>query len=240
MIRYTESRSVLRGGFFCCLLLLGLSACSPSSPALVQTFQAVGKQVFKLDGAAQGKGLTLDPNWQYMSAQINDESPAVFVLGHVDASPQGPTEVWYSAKAQVLRLREGRIVGTQGLDVDWMKIRFEPEPLSWEKIGLEGTVLKRFYDEVPTYRFGVIQNLKIEASAQPSTTRWPVPQELQHLKNLQWFKETVLGDDANLGTTSWYARYTEQGRSVVAYSQQCLAQHSCFRLYRLSSAESRT
>ena len=233
----SESRSTILGGFFYCLTLLGTSACAPSSPALVQTLNVAGKQIFTSDDSFQSAALRLDPQWQYLRVQLNDGPSNIFVLGHVDANPHGAVEVWYSAKAEVLKLQEGRIVGTHGLAWDWTKVRLDPAPKPWETMGSESTVSKRFHDELPSYRFGVVDTVQTQAWQALPSPRWAVPQEVLQLSDLRWYRESAQVAGAGTSTVSWFARGSHLGSPAIVYSEQCLSATHCFRLQRLPMPE---
>ena len=233
----SESRSTILGGFFYGLTLFGLSACAPSSPALVQTLQVAGKQIFTADNGQQSTALRLDPRWRYLRVQLNEGPGSIFVLGSVDASAHGPIEVWYSAKAEVLKLQEGRIVGTQGLERDWSKVRFDPAPTPWEAVGSEITMSKRFHDELPSYRFGLVETVQTQAWQSLPSPRWAVPREVQQLSNLRWYRESAQEAGAGLAAVSWFARGAHSGSPAIVYSEQCLTATHCFRLQRLPMPE---
>jgi hypothetical protein len=47
------------------------------------------------------------------------------VLGYVDQTNQSPLETWYSANQELIQLQGDRLVGTAGLDVNWVNVLYD-------------------------------------------------------------------------------------------------------------------
>jgi len=227
------SRPKFPGGFFYGVAALCLSGCASGGSALVESFQMLAGQAVA-GGQVSAASMQYDPKLRYLSAQWNDGPVAVLVLGYVDNSPQGAVEVWYSADAQVLKLRDGRVLATQGLPLDWSRVWFDTPPVSWHSLSAHASDSVRFHDELPSYRFGVAEAVQTQAWYQAVASRWKVPADVRDAKHLQWFKETA----REMGATgspevSWFAWDAQAGTGAVVYSEQCLAPALCLRLHRL-------
>ena len=74
-----------------------------------------GMQMLKaaIRGSDQPTGAGLNQRFAYL--RVTAGKPVAFMaLGYVDPHPNGPVEVWYSADREVIRLQNGRLVGTAG------------------------------------------------------------------------------------------------------------------------------
>jgi len=226
------SRPSLLGSCFYGLVLAGLCGCASGGSALVESFQMLALQAVSAEQAPP-RPPAYNPNMRYLRAQLNDEPVALLVLGYVDRTLQGEIEVWYSANAEVLKLMDGRVLATQGLPLDWIRVRFDPRP-TWPGLGSESPTFVRIHDELPSYRFGVREAVQIQAWSQTPATRWSPPSDIRGAKNLHWFKETARAADALGGAqVSWFARNSQSGDAAVVYSEQCLAPTLCLRLQRV-------
>jgi len=204
-----------------CLLALaaGLAGCAvePASQAVVDAYRLI-----RSEGAAQQSAAELNPNFRYLRVQIGKRE-VFMVLGYVDLLPDGPVQVWYSADADVLRLRDGRVVGaTMKSGTDWLSVTFAHLP-SWEAVGSQA-VFDRARDESPGYRYGIKEKLLIRRIAPPDDSRL----QFVPASSLTWFEETVQGD-----TSGHPARYAvsldgRDGTHQVIYAEQCLSSEYCF------------
>ena len=92
----------------CCVLASSffLGGCSSGSSAMLAT----ARHLYN-NNASPSDSHTFRPEFSYLRATF--EGRTVFlVLGYVDPHPEGPTEVWYSASGETVRLRHGRLVAT--------------------------------------------------------------------------------------------------------------------------------
>lgn len=202
--------------------LLALAACltgcavEPASQAMVDAYR-----LMRSEGAAQQSAVELNPNFRYLRVQIGTRE-VFMALGYVDQLPDGPVQVWYSAEGDVLRLRDGRVVGaTMKSGTDWLSVTFAHLP-SWEAVGSQA-VFDRARDESPGYRYGIKEKLMIRRIAPPDDSQL----KLVPASTLTWFEETVQGD-----TSGRPARYAVSldgaGAHQVVYAEQCLSSEYCF------------
>lgn len=160
----------------------------------------------------------LDPRFSYLRVQMGQYA-AILALGYVDPAPDGPVQVWYSTEGEVLRLREGRLVGLTLPSAlgfpNWLHVAFSPLP-PWQAIGEEARFV-RLRDASPDYRYGVREQMTIRPIAPPPAAR------LQQLPaaSLTWFEERA--QDSALPP----ARYALDAQWRVVYGEQCLSENFC-------------
>lgn len=173
----------------------------------------------------------LNPNLRYLRVNVQAQSSALLVLGYVDHDPQGDIEVWYSAKREVIKTQNGRIVGTSGLDVDWRSVRFTTIPPTWDALTQASYTLTRVRDEMPGYRYDVADQLTLSRVTGVPSIVLPSSLPLEVAKSYDWFRESPLGAKSGL-PDSWYALEKVDGKYQVAYSYQCLSKQLCLNLQR--------
>lgn len=203
----------------CVLALFAcLAGCAvePASQAMVDAYR-----LMRSGGAAQQSAVGLNPNFRYLRVQIG-EREVFMALGYVDQLPDGPVQVWYSADADVLRLRDGRVVGaTMKSGTDWLSVTFAQLP-SWEAVKSQA-VFDRHRDVSLGYRYGIKEKMLIRRIAPPDDSQL----KLVPASTLSWFEETVQGD-----TSGRPARYAVSldgaGAHRVVYAEQCLSSEYCF------------
>ena len=208
--------SICRGYLFALATCLAGCAVEPASQAVVDAYR-----LMRSEGVAQQPAVELNPNFRYLRVQIGTRE-VFMVLGYVDQLPDGPVQVWYSADADVLRLRDGRVVGaTMKSGTDWLSVTFAHLP-SWEAVGSQA-VFDRARDESPGYRYGIKEKLLIRRITPPDDSQL----KLVPASSLTWFEETVQG-----GADGLPARYAVSlngaGAHQVVYAEQCLSSEYCF------------
>ena len=196
------------------LLGLAMTACG-HTPVTLTLSDALGM-------GQQVDATPLNPKLRYLRVTVKGRV-ILLVLGYKESHDLGPIETWYSAEGEVLRMQNGRILSTTGLQVDWRAVRHKEQP-SWAYL-LEHNSLqfKREIDEMPGYRFGIEQKLSLYQIPTPKNAL------LKGLppSDLRWLEEKVL--DQNNGLPS--ARYGLQikdGLHKVVYADQCLSKDFCF------------
>jgi hypothetical protein len=199
------------------LVAASLTGCttSPATQALLDAYQ-----LGKTGEISRGKSSRLNPKFKYLRVQI-DQREIILVLGYVDKSPDGPVEVWYSALGEVLRLREGRLIGaTMNRGTDWLNVSFNHLP-RWEQMGTQ-TTFERSRDVSPGYQYGIKEKIIIKSIAQPSDS------QLKHISpaSLNWFEESTEGEKAL--PPSRYGVNFSGGHAQVVYAEQCLSNSFCF------------
>lgn len=170
----------------------------------------------------------LDPTQRYLRARLG-EREVFLVLGEVDPHPRGPTEVWFGGEGEMVKLRQGRVVGTAGLPVDWRAVRFDHEP-PWPAPAdaSSNTRMQRERDLMPGYRAGIRDRLVRVAVAAPADAP---------LSNapLRWFEErsSTAPRTAALPPAR-YAVSDRSGQPEVVLTEQCLTPDWCLRLERVT------
>lgn len=157
-----------------------------------------------------------NPRYRYLRVTANGRAVPM-VLGFIDppARPGGaPTDVWYSAAHEVLRLRDGMVVGSAGLPVNWVDVRYT----GWPAWGERPQTIERVRDVEPGYRFGLHDTLRIVAIApsHSSELRGVAPD------SLRWFEVTNLRNHHRM-------LYAVRGKlhPRVVYGEQCLDPSLC-------------
>jgi len=165
----------------------------------------------------------LNPNFSYLRVQVGKR--AVFmVLGYVDKDREGAVEVWYSALGEVIRLRDGRLVGaTMNMGTDWLSVSFKQLP-RWESIGAQ-TVFERDRDTSPGYKYGLQEKMHIRPIPEPNDSQIQLIQPA----SLTWFEEFSEGPDTL--PAAHYA-VSMAGIPLVVYAEQCLSNDFCFSWQR--------
>lgn len=212
--------SMYRGYLFVLAACLSGCAVEPASQAVLDAYR-----LMRSEGAAQQPAVELNPNFRYLRVQI-DTREVFMVLGYVDRLPEGPVQVWYSAEADVLRLRDGRVVGaTMKSGTDWLSVTFTHLP-SWETLGSQAVfdrvVFDRARDVSPGYRYGIKEKLLIRRIAPPDDSQL----KLVPASSLAWFEETVQGGADILPAR--YAVSLDGATHQVVYAEQCLSSDYCF------------
>ncbi|WP_206951089.1 YjbF family lipoprotein [Trinickia acidisoli] len=200
-----------------CLFLL--NACSTSLQVIGDTFAPLRGRSDKLTDTAK-----LDTRYRYLRVTVHGRS-TLMILGYVDPAPHTPVEVWYSAGgAEVLRLQDGRVVGTTAMPTDWSNVRLSALP-SWSSISAPLTLTRR-RDVMPGYDYGVVDTLSVIPIAPPSGTHLVgVP-----VDRLSWFKETSSGREPL--PPGRYGVSIRNGQGIVVYGEQCLSRSFCISWQR--------
>lgn len=208
---------------------VALAGCSSGS-LLSDVGRAIVKEQFG-SGNDPVAGFALNPSFSYLRVSLQAKSPALLVLGYVDPDPQGDIEVWYSAKREVIKTQNGRIVGTSGLDVDWRSVRFKTAPPTWDGLTQASYTVTRVRDEMPGYRYDIADQLTLSRVTGVPSIVLPSSLPLEVAKSYEWFRESSSGGQPGL-PDSWYALEKVDGKYRVAYSYQCLSKQLCLNLQR--------
>lgn len=213
------------------LLAAWLSGCASSSSPLAEVVSAVAAERL---GSGNASKLPAQPNpaYRYLRVEVAGRAAALLVLGYVDAHPQGEIEVWYSAKGEVIKTQNGRIVATAGLETDWRAVRFGSELTAWVDAATQGSVYQRSRDQMPGYRFGIADQLELHpwVGLPPIVLTATLP--LEQARRYHWFREATIRSSAQLLPPAWYAWGVHRGQPAVVYSQQCLSLDFCLKLQR--------
>ena len=111
----------IRSFVLSCIILGCLSGCTGRQGAVYESLKAgLIDQQSAIDRAV------INPNFRYLRAELAGR-PALLVLGYVDEGSNGSIESWYSANQELIQIRDGRLVGTAGLDFNWTSVRYSEE-----------------------------------------------------------------------------------------------------------------
>lgn len=206
--------------FTCLALLVFVTGCTPS-PAL-RSVMDIGQQLTSKDSSPQASP-TFDPRFRYLRVQTGPRV-VFFALGYLDPHPDGMVEVWFSGGKEVLRLRNGRVMGLSGTQTEWLNVGYQPVP-GWST-GLSDVTYVRVRDVTPGYRYGIEEHLRLEPVKPPAKSNLlGIPGE-----DLFWFKESSTDKDALEPTL--YALRNAEGKLGVVYSETCLDKNLCFSWQR--------
>jgi hypothetical protein len=205
-----------------CMAALLASGCATHIPVYVKALE-----VLRHSHAAELPEQP-DPTYRYLRIQVNDAPPAMLVLGYEDAHPQGPIEVWYSARQEVIKTQNGRIIGTAGLPINWDRVQSPVPPPHWPAVSPAGHTYQRLRDLSPGYRADIAEPITVRPhTGQPDI---PLPARLAGATGLQWFSETVPGSKPL--PAAWFAWGQHRGQPSIVYSRQCLTPQYCLQLQR--------
>jgi len=177
-----------------------------------------------VDAFGAGKGVAstvLSPNFRYLKVTANGRE-ALMALGYSDPHPDGPIDTWYSSEGEVIRLQNGRLLSTAGLELNWKSVRYRGLP-DWRAVVSQGKLeFTRERDEMPGHRFGLMDRLDLYAV--------PPPKDAHLLgvdpNGLRWFEERVQSSPASLPSAR-YGLAIAGGEAKVVYGEQCLSERLC-------------
>ena len=238
----------LRRAAVAVVLLAALAGCQagPETAAL----EGLRNTLFK----GRAPEPVLNPAFAYLRVTLQG-NVAYLALGATDPHPQGPTENWFTATGEVLRLRDGRIADVLGTAVEWREVRHTGWPgwaaaLAVPTLATTGLEWTRERDVMPGYRYRVVDRLRLRPIPPPSRS------QLQRLApaSLQWFEERNIesrggesrGGESRIGLPSRgaveplpparYALEWRDGQATVVYGEQCLRADFCLSWQRWAAA----
>jgi hypothetical protein len=219
------------------LLAHALGGCVSGAGAIADTIRAAA-----LGKTGLSEPIALNPSFRYLRVTVAGR--VVFLaLGYTDSTPDGAVQVWYSAEREVIRLRDGRLVGATGLTREWQAVTIPPmkpwkelaslrEPLRWHRVR----------DVQPGYRFGVVDALELKRIEVPSGARLVGVDATR----LAWFEEqmkaTTVDRPGSVNPTdailppAKYAIDVDDPDGKFVYAEQCLAMDLCLT-WQVWSAE---
>ncbi|MFY9327267.1 MAG: YjbF family lipoprotein [Georgfuchsia sp.] len=200
-----------------------LAACTSGTSAIIRSLELAS------NGGVQETAAPTTSGISYIRV-LSEGHNAYLALGYVEPGPEGNTEIWYSAKGEVLRLRNGRIVGTTGLATDWREVRLPKLP-PWSQIGNSPLQYQRSRDEMPDYRFDIAETVSVRAVLPPRTSQL----KDRNPTELRWFEETVSSRSPMSGELppSLYAVELAKDKETVVYGETCLTTTLCLAWQRL-------
>jgi len=210
----------------CVAVLLASGCATKNTPTYVKSLQG-------LWGADQASSLPEQPNpaYRYLRIQANDSPPALLVLGYEDPHPQGLVEVWYSAKQEVIKIQNGRIIGTAGLPINWDRVHTPDLSDNWPAVPASGSGYQRQRDVSPGYRANVTDHITVQPHTGLPPIALPASLPAATAARLQWFSEDAQNSAAPL-PTAWFAWGQHRGQASIVYSRQCLSPQYCLQLQR--------
>jgi len=144
--------------------------------------------------------IPINPRFRYLKVDANG-IPALLVLGYNDTHSQGQRGVWYSAFKEVVELQGGRLVSTEGLDVNWTQVLIQDAPPLSDILPKNELSSKRARSKLryirtrtvmPGYHVNIRETVIMEAlDEMPSD----VPKQLRDSArntDIRWVQETVL------------------------------------------------
>ena len=200
--------------------LLTLTGCiqTPVTQTLVEAF---GK-----GGSSNLDTIKLNPNLKYLRVTVRDRA-VLMVLGYFENTPQGNVETWYSSEGEVLKLLNGRVMSSNGLELDWRNVAYTSLPQWSELNSLKPNTtpieFKRTHDQMPVYKFGISETVQIYG------VNPPINSNLVGLpaNQLKWVEEKVKGTSHGLPSAR-YGLGAKDGQTVVVYGEQCFSSDLCF------------
>lgn len=206
-----------------------LAGCSTKPSPVSETLTALLNQGSAASAAIPAKP---DPRYWYLRVEQEGFGAAMLVLGYVDTHPQGDIEVWYSSQQEILKIQNGRIVGSAGLTTDWAGVRFPADPPSWGAVSAQGAAYQRIRDEMPGYKFNLLDNLRLTPWAGLPPIKLPASLPESKARTYQWFREVAVPVHGQALPPSWYAWGMHRGVATVVYSEQCLSPVLCLKMQR--------
>jgi|GEM_PF-4887596 len=223
------------------------NGCSSQSDAAWKTIQMGFR-----NETSQIEKAPLKNNLSYLRVNINGLD-VLLVKGYIDSGSNGLVDVWYSSDGSVLRIQEGRYVGSFGFDQNWQEV-FRNDAPSFNMLlnsamsspiklssALDQNPKKYFsaqsYIAMPSYKAMrderistiVLAPVLPESSATPAT----IPRSFKNYlanKELIWISETPQPNDIfkkKGDSFAWYGFLKTKGGFVQVIGQQCLSKDFC-------------
>jgi hypothetical protein len=208
-------------------LFIGLSFCGVLASCTSGSKSAL--DTIKLAMSGDQSGATHEPQnpaFKYLRVTAYGRT-AFLVMGYVD----GANQTWYSAKGEMLKVNEGRLVGAAGLETEWRQVQFASLP-TWSSVvnnsHLGTWSFQRTLDVMPGYKSGVMQRLRLKSvsfqEVQGVLGKQVLPWAAK--PQLLWFQEA---SDSEL-PHSYYAVDAAKASPEVVFTYQCLSAKLCMSL----------
>jgi len=246
MIYFSAKSLFLKKIFFLILVSSAgfLNGCSSQSGAVWKTLQ-IGFS----DVSSQIEKSPLQNNLTYLRANINGLD-VLLAKGYTDLNSRGPVDVWYSSDGAIMRIQEGRYLGSIGFDQNWnevsrsdapsliMILNRETAPDSKDSLAPIKSVKKYFstqsYTHKPSYL--VMDGERVSSSLSANmfgSIPDSIPNSLKkYLKNKDfiWVIETPQPNDIfkkKGASFAWYGFVKKNGTFEQVIGQQCLSKDFC-------------
>jgi hypothetical protein len=201
-----------------------LTACSSSSESALNTIKLA------LKGGDFNAPLSEPVNsaFRYLKVTVYGRT-AYLVLGYFE--PSNRTEVWFSAKGEVIKLQEGRLVGALGLETEWRQVQYFSLP-TWSEVLDKHSEWSGYFDRVrdvmPGYTVNVHDRLSL-TQVSYSKVQNRLGALINHIPanaDLFWFEES--GADGL--PTALYALHQTKPLPKVVLTYQCITSKLCLML----------
>ncbi|WP_395348664.1 YjbF family lipoprotein [Variovorax sp. UC122_21] len=183
-------------------------------------------------GQSSASSQAFNPNFAYLRADISGRT-LYMVLGYLDQRPEGAVEVWYSGGGEVIRLLNGRLIGTTGLSTDWRAVRIANWPAWPTTASNAGSAPVQRYererDVMPGYRFGINDEITRISIPAPSDSAI-AGTDRSRCSGMRSAASRVRRARLFLPPDSGISNKT--GTPVVIYSEQCISNNLCMSFER--------
>jgi len=229
-------------GFIGLLSILFLQACTSASDAALQTAKSAFTNTSKLI-----EQTSLNPQFSYLRVNVSGLD-ALLVKGYIDKDSNGSIDVWYASDGSILRLQEGRYLGSVGFDNNWQNVSYQNSP-TFNKIvtefdrpnpspklssvssfyPIEQYYFSRSHSEMPSYK--AVLNEKLSAIVSKNAPS-NIPKTLKSYlngKSLIWVTEqsSQSSSEKLSNTQSWYGFEKLSNQYELVIGQQCLTTSFC-------------
>ena len=179
----------------------------------------------KEDSSDSTRAQVLNPQYRYLRANF-DGRPFLLVLGYIDADPASgePIDVWYTGQGEVLKFKNGRLLGMTGTQADWLAVRHISLPTWAEAAAMRDAATisyVRMRDSKASYQFGIQEQVTLQRIPAPPVS----PLGGLPANDLVWLEERY-STRAHLPPSQFAVRQDATSSRVV-YSRQCLSAQMC-------------
>lgn len=192
----------------------------------------------------------LDSRYTYLRVDLNG-TPALLVLGYVDKQAKGLTEVWYSASRETIRIQNGRLMSTHGLETDWIDVKLidappiaaalNPKTVEESEFAIEKKyrnlknplLYTRIRTVMPGYRAQIEEQVLMRPLDKAPDDAPKRLREGPYSQNLRWVEERaqpkvrVLDNPGLAPLTAVYAIDISTPQQRPVYGRQCLMPNFC-------------
>jgi hypothetical protein len=180
----------------------------------------------------------LNPSYRYLKVDVNN-LPALLVLGYEDTTPNGVVSTWYSAFKEVVQIQNGRLISTQGLELNWSDVSLQDAPALSKVALMDPSVTskkkpalryQRIRTVMPSYRANIEETVEIKPLELAPSDAPKILLQGNETQLIRWVEETVVMQ------TNVRTPYLDPVRAVYAintktaqviYGRQCLAVQFC-------------
>lgn len=203
-------------------IVVSLTSCAGSSNVVGEV---VRLSLQKSEPSDPTLAQVLNPQYRYLRVTL-DRRPFLLILGYTDedAGSGEAVDVWYTGQGEVLKLKDGRLVGITGTQSDWLAVRHSALPTWPVAAALHGSAAisyVRTRDLKVAYQFGMQDQVTLKRIPAPLLSAIAG----QPSNDLVWLEERYVSG-ADLPPSQFAVRQGARGSRVV-YSWQCLSAQMC-------------